>query len=65
MFDDDCLIAFLIGWFLGGVDSSDRVFYFHDDIGYARKVDDFLGLVEPEHPGQEGLLRFTEVKSER
>jgi hypothetical protein len=39
----------------------DRVFYFYDDIGYARLKGDFLELVGPEHPEQEGLLRFVEA----
>jgi hypothetical protein len=43
--------------------SGDRVFYIHDDVGYARLTRSFLGLVGPEHPEQEGLLRFVEVKA--
>ena len=42
-------------------DQGDRVFYYHNDIGYARKVDSFLGLVDGKYPEQEGLLRFQEV----
>jgi hypothetical protein len=46
-----------------GGDSSYRVFYFYDEIGYTRKVDDLLGLVGAEHPEQEGLLRFAELNN--
>lgn len=42
-------------------DYGDRVFYFHDGNRWARKTEDFLGLVGPEHPDSEGLLRFVEV----
>jgi hypothetical protein len=36
----------------------DRVFYICRESGWARKSDSFLGLVGPEHPEKEGLLRF-------
>lgn len=42
-------------------DMHDRVFYHQDNIGYARKVDGFLELVDEKYPEQEGLLRFQEV----
>jgi hypothetical protein len=42
----------------------DRVFYHHENVKYARLKSSFLGLVGPEHPEQEGLLRFTEVSGE-
>jgi hypothetical protein len=37
---------------------SDLVFYSHNSQGWARRPDSFLGLVGPEYPEQEGLLRF-------
>jgi hypothetical protein len=42
-------------------DYGDRVFYTHAGKGWARKVDDFLGLVDGKHPESEGLLRFMTV----
>jgi hypothetical protein len=51
-------------WFYvseNGMLLGDRVFYSHDDVGYARLTRSFFGLVGPEHPEQEGLLRFTET----
>lgn len=42
-------------------DYMNRVFYRHDSMNWARKTEDFLGLVGPEHPEHEGLLRFVEA----
>jgi len=39
----------------------DRVFYFHNEKGWARTTESFLGLVDAKHPEHEGLLRFVEV----
>jgi hypothetical protein len=43
------------------IDHSDRVFYRHGSSQWARKVDNFLGLVGAEHPEHEGKLRFIKV----
>jgi len=42
-------------------DYGDRVFYRHDDKNWARKIENFLGLVDAKNPDHEGLLRFVEV----
>jgi hypothetical protein len=42
-------------------DYGDLVFYRHDGKNWARKTEDFLGLVDAKHPEHEGLLRFVEV----
>jgi len=39
----------------------DRVFYRHGSSQWARKTDNFLGLVGAEHPEHEGKLRFRKV----
>jgi hypothetical protein len=40
----------------------DRVFYICKGKGWARKPDNFLGLVGSEHPEHEGLLRFIQAQ---
>jgi hypothetical protein len=42
-------------------EACDRVFYYHNKKRWARKLEDFLGLVGAEHPENEGLLRFVKV----
>jgi hypothetical protein len=41
--------------------SGDRVFYFHDEVGYAKLTESFLGLVDLDNLDQKGSLRFAEV----
>jgi hypothetical protein len=39
----------------------DRVFYFHDEVGYARLTESFLELTDLDNLDQKGSLRFAEV----
>ena len=49
-------------YYLANKDYGDRVFYHYDnDKQWAREKSNFLGLVGPEHPESEGLLRFREI----
>jgi hypothetical protein len=41
----------------------DRVLYTTGSEGWARKAEDFLGLISEEYPENEGLLRFMENKN--
>lgn len=54
-------VAFAYDGYYASEDYGDLVFYSHDGKNWARRVDSFLGLVGPEHPGSEGLLSFVEV----
>lgn len=49
-------------YYLANKDYGDRVFYHYDgDKQWAREKSNFLGLVGPEYPDAEGLLRFREI----
>lgn len=51
-------------YYLANKDYGDRVFYHYDgDKQWAREKSNFLGLVGPEHPESEGLLRFAKYEN--